>query len=68
MFLNCFMEDFLQIHGYVYEIQGENQECRYSNECNCSYYILVFIARKYNGMSKTVACTPPPSMDAEKGR
>ena len=39
MFLNCFMEDFfLEIHGYVYEIQGENQECRYSNECNCSYY------------------------------
>ena len=33
------MEDFfLEIHGYVYEIQGENQECRYSNECNCSYY------------------------------
>ena len=39
MFPNCFMEDFvLEIHGYVYKIQGENQEYRYSNECNCSYY------------------------------
>ena len=38
------------------EIQGENQECRYSNECNYSYYGLVFIARKYNGMNKSIVC------------
>ena len=52
MFLSCFIEDFfLEIHGYVYEIHGENKECRYSNECNCSYYGLVFIAWKYNAMN-----------------
>ena len=39
MFPNCFMEDFfLEIHGYVYEIQGENEECRHSNEFSCSYH------------------------------
>ena len=43
--LCCFIEDFfLEIHGYVYEIHGENEECRCSNECNGSYYGLVFIA------------------------
>ena len=36
---------FLEIHGYVYEIHAENKECRYSNECNCSSYV-VFIAWK----------------------
>ena len=47
------MEDlFLEIHGYVYEIHGVNKEYRYSNECNCSYYELVFIPWKYNAMSK----------------
>ena len=54
MFLNCFMEDFfLEIHGYVYDIHGENIECTYSNECNWFYYRLVFIAWKYNGMNKS---------------
>ena len=29
MFPICFMEDFFfEIHGYVYDIQGENKECR----------------------------------------
>ena len=59
MFPNCFMEDFfLEIHGYVYEIQDEIQEYRYFNECSCSYYGLGFIAREYNGMSKSIVCTP----------
>ena len=54
MFLSCFMEDFyLEIHGYVYDIHSENKEYRYSNECNCSYYGLVFIPWKYNAMSKS---------------
>ena len=44
----------------VYEIQGENKECRYSNECNCSYYGLAFIACKYNGMNKRIVCTLLP--------
>ena len=47
MFLNCFIEDFF------HEIHGENKECRYSNECNCSYYGLVFIAWKYNATKKS---------------
>ena len=60
MFPNYFMEYFfLEIYGYVYEIQGENKECRYSNECNCSYHGLVFIAWKYNEMNKSIVYTPP---------
>ena len=52
--LCCFIEDFfLEIHGYVYEIHGENEECRCSNECNGSYYGLVFIAWQYNAMNKS---------------
>ena len=31
----------------------ENIECRYSDECNCSYYRLIFITRKYNAMNKS---------------
>ena len=51
---NSFMEDFFrEIHGYVYEIQGENKESGYSNECNYRCYGLVVIAWKYNGMSKS---------------
>ena len=50
--MNCLIEDFLEIHGYVYEIHGENKECRFSIECNCSYYGLVFITWKYNAMNK----------------
>ena len=37
----------------VYEIHGEDEKCRYSRECNCSYYGLVFVAWKYNGMNKS---------------
>ena len=60
MFPNYFMEYFfLEIYGYVYEIQGENKECRYSNKCNCSYHGLVFIAWKYNEMNKSIVYTPP---------
>ena len=52
--LCCFIEDFfLEIHGYVYEIHGENEECRCSNECNGSDYGLVFIAWQYNAMNKS---------------
>ena len=43
-----------------FEIQGKNKECRYCNECNCSYYGLVFIAWKDNGVNKSIVCTPPP--------
>ena len=54
MLLSCFIKYFfLEIHGYVYEIHGENKECRYPNECNCSYYGLVFIAWKYNAVNKS---------------
>ena len=31
----------------------ENVECRYSNECNCGYYGLIFITYKYNAVNKT---------------
>ena len=30
-----------------------NIECRYSNECNCSYYWLIFITWKYSAMNKS---------------
>ena len=32
---------------------GENIECNYSNECNCSYYGLIFITWKYNSINKS---------------
>ena len=51
---SCFIVDFfLEIHGYICEIHGENKECRYSNEYNFSYYGLVFIAWKYNTTNKS---------------
>ena len=54
MSLSSFIEDFfLEIHGYVYEIHSENKEWRYSNECNYSYYGLVFITWNYNAMNKS---------------
>ena len=32
---------------------GENVECRYSSECHCSYYGLIFVTWKYNAMNKS---------------
>ena len=49
MFLSCFIEVFfLESHGVF-----RWKYSRYSNECNCSYYGLIFITSKYNAMSKS---------------